>query len=159
MAAACVAGLMLVAGCGGETGSVSAGGKESTGLSVALVEETINELRNDPEITDPDRCPQIERTESTREIFDIQESARFECRDAEGLAISTDAAIYWELSSPEEAQEFVDTANTSSEFYLIDGAKVVDGPFFFEQGGMYGVEEFLNALSEKCGCGEVLPKP
>ena len=149
--------VLVLAGvaCGGDdsTGS-SGGGEESTAgqPDLATVQSLVEEWIADPAKADPKACPTVK----VEEANEGGESLR--CYEENGTIIALDAAIRWEFPDAAAAQQFVEDAGTSSEYYLLNDNVIVDGPSGITD-GFYEPQEFLTALSEECGCGEVKKKP
>ncbi|MDQ4144615.1 MAG: hypothetical protein M3198_12900 [Actinomycetota bacterium] len=148
--------LLVGAACGGgdETGGTG-GGEESTAgqPDMEIVKALVDEWVADPsKVPDPKKCP-------VTKIVDASEGGeRVSCYDEEDIVVGLDAAIRWEFPDGAAAEQFVKDAGTSSTHYLINDNVIVDGPNGSTD-GFYDPEEFVTALSEKCGCGEVKKKP
>ena len=147
--------LMLVGvGCGGDDGGSDGGGGEESAANqpdFAMVQEVVEEFVNDPEKTDPKVCPNRKVEEASAG------GQKISCYDEKDISVGLEAAIRWEFPDAAAAQEHIDNAGTSSEYHLLNENVVVDGPVGATE-GMYDAQEFLTALSERCGCGEVNKK-
>lgn len=146
---------LLGVACGGDDGGTESGGGEESAANqpdLATVQSLVEEWIADPAKADPKTCPTVK----VEEASEGGESIR--CYEEDGTIIALDAAIRWEFPDTAAAQEFVDGAGTSSEYYLLNDTVIVDGPSGITD-GFYDPQEFLTALSEECGCGEVQKKP
>ncbi len=148
-----VAVLLVAPGCGGDEGSASGEGGESTANQpdFAMVQSLVEEWTADTSKVDPGACPVTKVEEAS------EGGQRVTCYDEEEISLALDAAIRWEFPDGAAAQKFIDEAGTSSEYHLFNDNVVIDGPSGSTE-GMYDAQEFLTALSEQCGCGEVLKK-
>ena len=147
---------LVGAACGGDDGGSesSGGGGESAANQpdFATVEAVVDEFASDASKTDPKVCP-------TRKVEEASAGGqKLSCYDDQDTPVGLEAAIRWEFPDAAAAQEHIDNAGTSSEYYLLNENVVVDGPVGATD-GMYDEQEFLTALSERCGCGEVQKKP
>jgi hypothetical protein len=146
---------LLGVACGGDDGATESGAGEESAANqpdFATVQALVEEWASDPSKTDPKACP-------VRKVEEASAGGqKISCYDEEDLSIGLEAAIRWEFPDAAAAQEHIDNAGTSSEYYLLNENVVVDGPVGATD-GMYDAQEFLTALSEKCSCGEVQKKP
>lgn len=146
--------VLIGSACGGDDDSGASGGGGEPAANqpdFATVQALVEEFVADTSKTDPTACP-IQKVEDASEG-----GQKLSCYDEEDTSIGLEAAIRWEFADAAAAQEFIDNAGTSSEYHLLNENVVVDGPVGATD-GMYDAQEFLTALSEKCGCGEVKKK-